>query len=470
MNRRILILAIILNCVLYVPLCAQWSGFEGGMYAGVHALAYDPSAIANSPYKVDGNIVTGGLIYYGNDYDTEVSGASLQSSGIFKQLDKILSVDRSTTVSFFNGMFPSAMYSINDRMGVAFTMNMRGYVLSNTSSAVIRKILLNDLDDLNGQEYVNEFVRGYTHIWVDYKFSYGTVLLNSGDHLLKLGVSAKMIQGIASGKMEIDDFSFKVTGDLLEYANFDADILYNDDLDKLTKGKSMTFKGRTGGAADIGLSYEYRPESYRLNETMGYKLRTGITVNDLGAVRYKPSKSSASFTGGVEDLSLDFLQEITSMEALMDSLENIFNYEEEQAGNYTTRTPIGLNIYLDYNLGKNFYLNISNNYVMLNMAVKKTDGLKNIYRLRAIPRYEDKSFGAYLPITYDNVSGFNIGTSLRWKAFIIGSENILTTWFYPRDERNLNIYLAVKFPLLDLQFRDVGHKRRARKAAEQTGS
>jgi len=70
-----------------------------------------------------------------------------------------------------------------------------------------------------------------------------------------------------------------------------------------------------------------------------------------------------------------------------------------------------------------------------------------------------------MPFSYDNFLKSNIGIALRWKAFIIGSSNILTAWFYPKEEQILNLYLTIKVPVLKKEFRDIGKKRRQKKEA-----
>jgi len=451
-------------------LLAQWGGYEAGIYSGIHSLSFQPADIATTPYKVDGNLLSLNLIYFGREFETEPNSNTFQTGGIFNNLSRILNIDPAQTAVFATSIFPALVYSINDNMSAAFSMNMRGYAISNISSSVIKKILQNDLKDLDGQEYNNEFIRTYIHAWIDYKLSFASVVMNRGSHLLKVGASGKFLQGIASARIEIDDFSFKVNDDLLEEADINITIIYNDNVDKITSGDDITMSGRLGGAVDIGVSYEYRPESYRLNSTMGYKMKAGFSLQDMGAIRYKASNSSTQFKVGVENLSLDFLEEIQSMDELMDSLKDIFDYEEKTFDKYSIKTPITMVLHFDYNLGKNFYINVSSIGRFLTMSTGAGRVLKNNYMLRATPRYEDKRFGVYMPFTYDNFLKFNIGITLRWKAFILGSQNIFTTWFYPKEEQVFNLFLAIKVPILKKEFRDIGRKRREKEGKKNEDS
>jgi len=46
----------------------------------------------------------------------------------------------------------------------------------------------------------------------------------------------------------------------------------------------------------------------------------------------------------------------------------------------------------------------------------------------------------------------NAGLALRWKAFVVGSNNIFSRWFYTSDNVVGDIYIGIKAPLLKKEY------------------
>ena len=100
------------------------------------------------------------------------------------------------------------------------------------------------------------------------------------------------------------------------------------------------------------------------------------------------------------------------------------------------------------------------------MMGDETADFSNNYYVQLTPRFENRSFGVYMPFAYDNVFDLNAGLSLRWKGIVIGSSNIFSRWFYPKNKQIDNVYLALKIPILKPGFKDIKKKKRMRESPE----
>jgi len=438
----------------------QWGGYETGIFSGVHALYIQPADIANTHYKFDGNLLSLKLTLFGNQVvpETSVAGA-LTSSGIF-DLDRYFSLKSQEVVLFANTLLPSGIFAINQKMAVGFSVRLNAFLINNSSNTILKQIYFNEIEELDGQEFDNEFVSTYMHGWVSYNASFASVLINKDKHLFKFGTTVKFLQGIASAKIEFKDLSFNVENDELQNLEANIALVYSESIDDLVDGNSPRLKGRYGGGVDIGFSYEYRPKQYRINNYLGYKFKAGISLLQIGAITYQKGESSLDFRAGVEHLSLSTFESVQTFDEFSDSLKSAFNVENDSSEIYVFKLPMVFSLQFDYNLGKNFYLHINPSITFFQLMIKGDDNLTNSYRVAITPRFETKRYGVYLPLIYDNHFKFSAGISLRWKAFVIGSSNIFSRWFYPKDEQIGTFYGMIKIPILQKEFRDLGKKKR----------
>ena len=112
----------------------------------------------------------------------------------------------------------------------------------------------------------------------------------------------------------------------------------------------------------------------------------------------------------------------------------------------TYKLPTTVNVSFDYNIDGNLYIGAMGGYA-LNKG-KKAGGKthKNNYLL-VTPRYEGKIFGAYLPVGFNELSGFNAGIGLRMGPLTLGSGSILST-LMKGETKSANFYLSLRFGIL----------------------
>src|SRR5204862_1008566 len=123
--------------------------------------------------------------------------------------------------------------------------------------------------------------------------SIAKVLFKKDNNFLKGGLTVKYLAGYANSYINVN----KISGTLNKDANQD-DYLTNTTgsvsvgtSTGIGNDKAQDFKFKFNGSgvgADLGLVYDYRPsgeEAYMRNRN-NYKFKIGLSVLDLGAIRY----------------------------------------------------------------------------------------------------------------------------------------------------------------------------------------
>lgn len=59
------------------------------------------------------------------------------------------------------------------------------------------------------------------------------------------------------------------------------------------------------------------------------------------------------------------------------------------------------------------------------------------------PRYEVRAFGVYVPVSYNKLTSFNAGVSLRMGPLFIGSGSVLTALM--GDSKQADVHLGLRF-------------------------
>jgi hypothetical protein len=127
----------------------------------------------------------------------------------------------------------------------------------------------------------------------------------------------------------------------------------------------------------------------------------------------------------MEDVPYSRFQGIETIEALKDSIEKSIDYKELKGGGFKTNLPLTIAGNVDYCIRPNLFVNSTivlrpNYYNKLVNIVEQ-----NIWRGNVTVRYEKRKWGVYLPLSYSNVLGWNLGLSGRYGNFFIGSSTML---------------------------------------------
>jgi outer membrane protein OmpA-like peptidoglycan-associated protein len=260
----------------------------------------------------------------------------------------------------------------------------------------------------------------------------------------------------------VKDFEYNFTNaDTISTLRGDLRYEYSDNFtkDELDNFKYKFVANPTVGL-DFGFEYEWRPKyakyQYEMDGKSGlwrrdknkYKLKLGFAITDIGSIRYQKAASSINnrITANINNLPVSSFENVNDAKTLDSTFNSLFTTSTDGNPRFRMGLPTMLSLQVDYNIWKGFYLNFSP-FISLSSRLngKTKTHMWNNYALTL--RYESKWFGIYLPASYNALTGYNSGFSLRVGPLVVGSGTIFSS--LSRDAiSEADVHMAIKLPLL----------------------
>ena len=426
----------------------SYLGYFSDNYSGTQGLLYNPSNVVDSPFKIDINLFSGSVFgsndYYGvkftdvikSDYDFEASAKKfpMNSNNAFINVDtQGLSVMFNITPKHSLGLFTRGRAIVN-----ATDIN------GNTFSEL-------DKDFKGDVDYsINEGNYNMTgNSWAEVGLTYGTILLDKGQHFLKAGLTAKYLQGLANTYSQGKNLSivYDANAPILgiptpgnNEVTVSGEVIYGGTNDFEESAKDFDFNSTSRGfAADLGLIYEWRPEdAIKANNANRYKLKFGLSVTDLGSLKFKNDtlkRYVLNKTVNAIELEGKDYEEILAMFATL---------APTQEKSVKSVLPTALHANIDWNIYNKFYLNLNGD-----IGLTAKDGLNTNFNPTTVtftPRYESKWIGVFLPVNYSEYRDFQAGFGFRAGPLFLGSGSIITNLFND-DSKGADIYAGLRVPI-----------------------
>ena len=470
---KVSMLKFTLSCISFLvmvmgALAQNFAGYSTGNFTGVNAVFFNPANIADSRYRSDVNLASVNATL-ANDYATlKLKGLSSLING--DSLDAYLNrrVGKNANImADFDVFGPSFMFNINSRNSFAISTRARSMV----NIDKLPGTLLNALEDNNSPITYptalnqDKFIIS-SNIWSEIGLSFGRVISNHKQHFFKGGITLKYLMGAGSGyfglsnlKGTLDEnfFEDKILRSTTGTISYGSAGLSNFDDFKLVANGS-------GIGADLGFVYEFRPgyESYNKADNSfrkdinKYKYKIELAVHDLGAIKYKNSKDHGTYVlntalnpNGQDTLMLNRFEDISDFSDLsqaLDAASPMITKTSSGGNSYTFSLPTSITASFDYNFNKGFFVNLGGMFAV-NQGSTNARKTHTTHYIMVTPRYEGKSFGAYLPISYNNISGFNSGISLRGGPLFIGSGSILSSLISGKT-KHVDMHMGLRFGIL----------------------
>ncbi len=461
----------------------DFPGYRAGNFTGVNGVFFNPANIADSRYRFDFNLVSASS-FVGNNK------ASFNLKSITQSFDSD-SLKRQFTGS---GAGASTGFVNVDVHGPSLMFNAgRGAIALTTRARVMANIidvdgeLVNQLsEDANSNisfPYTiksGQNMRVAVNGWTEFGLSYARIFKNEGAHFFKGGATLKYLSGVANGFVNIDGLNGTLAKDAAQ------NVFLTNATGRLATGfggvnvselelGDLTQMESTGFGGDIGFVYEWRPNGERYKLRSGdemqdrnkYKLKLGLALLDIGKIKYsKDVQRSGSYDvaiTGNEQLALDELaeEEIDDYNAFFRNKPEFFTPTAGSGENtYKVSLPTTMQLDIDYHLHRGFYVNGA---TQLSLLGKNTKTYNNRYynSFTLTPRYEGKAIGLYVPLTYNALTKFSAGASLRFGPLFIGSGSILTAAF--GNSKQADVHLGLRFGGLQKNMQKKEDKK-ARKA------
>ncbi len=176
-----------------------------------------------------------------------------------------------------------------------------------------------------------------------------------------------------------------------------------------------------------------------------YKVRFGLSVTDIGSINYKKARQDTYNVNG------------TITQQMINDASDFYNFLEEHytktssTNGMKTNLPTALHEDVDWNMYRKFYLNLNGDISMI--AANKINGNAIADRVSLTPRYETRWFSVYVPMTYMQYSGMQVGSGIRVGAFFIGSGSVLSN-LVSKESKGADFHLGMKIPVYEKKFKD----------------
>jgi len=409
---------------------------------------------------------------------------SVDSTSYYKSQGKgqLFEIDNSNKnrSAFINTEFDifNFMITIDRKRAVGFQIRNRTIFNMDAASPELIRFATNDFNfqNLFNLNVADENINISMNSWIEYNLSYAQILSDKEQHFFKIGGKLKFLQGVSSFYFNANDLNFNIKNDTTANsisANFDYGYsenlgsfvepnYYNKNANEGFKASDIKdFASKLGLGIDIGAVYEWRPnwEDFKTSEGKWmrdknkYKLRVGVSINDIGGMTYNKGGYSNNFSFNVGLFDLHNFNNTKGFRSLDSTLQSFSDsgfiaFKNNDDRKFYMNLPTHSNIDIDYHVYKNFYANF---YTRINLKFGKDKNTVHYPTSFALtPRFDHRKWGVSLPLSYNGVAGFRTGLALRLWFFDIGTGDMksIIAPGHDMNVRGVDFYFAARVPIL----------------------
>lgn len=418
----------------------SYFGFRDDNYAGIQSALFNPSVVVDSKYRAD--ITFGSASATGQNDLYGVNFAQVLDGGYDLQTDASKNIKSNNRGNFnVDILGPSVMINIAPYHGVALFSRVRSITnLVDVNGELVDQVS-QDIDGSKSFLITGGNSNAVTNSWAEIGATYGTVLLDRDEHFIKAGITFKYLMAGVNGYINGNDLSvafnkndanpalseYYSTGTLRTSASYDYE-----------NGKDPEFDATSAGiGVDLGFTYEYRTNCHTCIGNR-YKLKAAASVTDIGKLNYKNAiENTYNLNGRVTQDDID-------------NADDIFEFFDANYTKTATRKgmkanlPTALHTNFDWNIDNKFYLNLSGDFGLIDAKKINATAISN--SVTFTPRYETRQFSFYLPVTWMEYSGTQVGTGFRAGPLFVGSGSLVSNLF-SNTSKAINLYVGLKLPI-----------------------
>ncbi len=432
-------------------------GFNQSNYAGVTGVYQQPASIVDGRMKFDMNLIGINVGIYNNYIGLKreaIKKTGSWTNPTFPAFDdpkfaenylfeKVNSKDKS--LIFSNRVTgPSFMININRKNAIAITTGLRNYINIDGVSQELSKLAFEEFKypSLWVQNLENKNLSIQEMSWAEYGLTFAHVFKEDNQHYFKGGATAKLLQGIQSAYVFVNDLKYNFQTDTtLSLFNSQVNYGHSDNFDFSNVslnggGSSAVFdfsQAYPGVGLDLGAVYEWRPSYLKYKYDMDgekdlwrkdqnkYKLKIGFSITDIGSIKFKKGATSGNFNADVGYWNLKPINP-KSVKELDDTLLNRFSGTRGTGQSYKMNLPTALSLQIDYLIWKDVYVNLTP-YIAFQFKNNDTK-VHDFSSITLTPRWDHKWFGVFIPIQYNFLSGPRAGAAVRLGPLVVGSTNL----------------------------------------------
>ena len=431
----------------------SFAGLRESYYSGVIQTTANPAYMISSKRSWDANLflvnfdlannaikMDTGLMNSFNDYTRSDANNPLLNHRINAKLN-------------IDVLGPSLYMESNNQHTVGIFSRVRALGNVRNFDAKLLQSIFADGKDLDLTQPYNLTLNDQdvaAHIFSEIGFSWAGVLYFDGHNAIKGGASLKVIQGsgnVYAGFRNFENATASLTTEnnstvlniaqapngVLEILNGGTSLVSFDNLN----ANDLYFKSNASTVGfDIGAVYEYNKDGCPHCYNNSHDLRVGVSIMDIGRLQYTPTKDSQRYrmpASGVASITMDDLSE--------EKLKNTFVDSRATTEKIKVSLPTTLNLSVDYRVARPFFVNLATRFNLTNKSNAYTAAYAN--EISLTPRVESEFLGAYLPLTYNQISKTNVGLALRLGPFVVGSNTILSN--LTKSAKEFNFFFGVRF-------------------------
>ena len=506
----------------------DYTGFLNSNYSGITGAQLNPANIADSRLIVDVSIF-GVSMNAANNYIGLKRAALAHEGSLVSAIRRAIKGDQDAFPAFKDTAFqhkylteivngkdkslysatrvtlPSFMITLNQKNAIGLSINARNYVNVDGISEDLARLLYSDVgrmqnydvSGLLGKNLEAKHVSGNAMAWLEYGLTYAHVFRDKDEHFFKAGVTPKLLQGLASAYINIENLAFRFDNNNIQINNDSLQLLavikthvnyghsenlefpapgapdkennpfVNDPTFYNTLGRGIPEFTYLGFGIDLGGVYEWRPKykSHKFNmdgkkdlwrrDENKYKLKVGLSVLDIGSIKFPKGTLSNDFTIDIDTIRYRILETgdypVYDFDSFIDSFA-VYNPSEPD---YKMSLPASISAQIDYNIWKDFYVNLTP-FIAFQQE-KKQAKVKEVTMVSLAPRWDHKWFGAAIPVSYNAMYAkagqpIKLGAMVRLGTFIIGTNDLSS--FGSNDFFGANFYFLFKLPIPYNKVRD----------------
>ena len=221
--------------------------------------------------------------------------------------------------------------------------------------------------------------------------------------------------------------------------SFSFEYAVSEEIEKLSNEGSISLINNPGFGIDFGVTIEkIDPDNPEM-----YKYKFGFAVTDLGMLKHESSSNSSFNQVTVENLSFNRLRNLTTIDQLFDTINSLANITQEKSGKKGNRLPMTLSLQYDQHIGGPFYAHVAMSRHTFYLGTDKVGDL-SFTGLDLVARFEKSRYGIYMPFQYNKYINWRGGIALRWRPFVIGSNNLFNSIFDSGDVALFDLYFLTR--------------------------
>lgn len=449
---RILFFLLLLCSGVSVRAQELW-GISNSNYSGNMGLFLNPSTIVHAPYRYELNLIAFDASaqnnYFYSPRDRQfvprtIFGGDVKARAFLPET----SGDYYAANSSMLMIGPSYIRNLGDRAWGIHTA-LRGNANVQGFPEPLARLLYERYGyaPYAGRKFESDqTLRSDLVSWYELGGTYGRVLFDNEQHMLKWAVTGNLLLGTDALHLVADPFAYTVadTGTVIAN-NLHARVRYALDPEGSTLGNLLAPRG-AGLGTTIGVTY-FKPfyrggfDCNRTNDRVKkYKYRLGASLIDIGHIRWfrQTTQVNLNAQGNRTWTQLDSLR-FSSMQTVQTSAVNALGgtIGDEVFGSWL---PAALSVQADYSILPTVYANLSwVNRIRLaeNQAVRGN-------QLTLSARYETRNFEANINSNLFEYERIHLGLGLRYRFFIIGTDR-LPELLGLHNTRSFDLYFGLKF-------------------------